>query len=201
MVLWSLIPEKNPQYDFLKMRGRGGGQRPFGTFPKNHPFWILSILTFVIDFQLICTRLILLKNSPPEWIKYWSSNMTIHLSQGWLICWFVIQRVNVQDLCSIWHKLCNSVSVHCICFSLRLGKSVDEWICKWQKPQQCSLAGSPLEWEAEKWPQGMQNWATYQKEIPHCVQMSSTKLSSWSGQHNQWVFVFGYKSAVKYKLW
>ena len=28
---------KNPQYDFPKMRG--GGQRPFGTFPKSHPFW------------------------------------------------------------------------------------------------------------------------------------------------------------------
>ena len=27
----------NPQHDFLKMRG--GGQRPFGTFPKIHPFW------------------------------------------------------------------------------------------------------------------------------------------------------------------
>ena len=33
--LYSLI--KNPQYDFPKMRG--GGQRPFGTFPKIHPFW------------------------------------------------------------------------------------------------------------------------------------------------------------------
>ena len=30
--------DKNPQYDFPKMRG-GGGQRPFGTFPKIHPFW------------------------------------------------------------------------------------------------------------------------------------------------------------------
>ena len=28
---------RNPQYDFPKMRG--GGQRPFGTFPKIHPFW------------------------------------------------------------------------------------------------------------------------------------------------------------------
>ena len=28
---------KNPQHDFPKMRG--GGQRPFGTFPKIHPFW------------------------------------------------------------------------------------------------------------------------------------------------------------------
>ena len=27
----------NPQHDFPKMRG--GGQRPFGTFPKIHPFW------------------------------------------------------------------------------------------------------------------------------------------------------------------
>ena len=27
---------KNPQHDFPKMRG--GGQRPFGTFPKIHPF-------------------------------------------------------------------------------------------------------------------------------------------------------------------
>ena len=27
----------NPQHDFPKMRGRG--QRPFGTFPKIHPFW------------------------------------------------------------------------------------------------------------------------------------------------------------------
>ena len=33
--LYSLI--KNPQHDFPKMRG--GGQRPFGTFPKIHPFW------------------------------------------------------------------------------------------------------------------------------------------------------------------
>ena len=37
---------KNPQHDFPKMRG--GGQRPFGTFPKIHPFWegdaTLSIL-------------------------------------------------------------------------------------------------------------------------------------------------------------
>ena len=29
---------KNLQHNFLKMRG-GGGQRPFGTFPKIHPFW------------------------------------------------------------------------------------------------------------------------------------------------------------------
>ena len=29
---------KNLQYNFPKMRG-GGGQRPFGTFPKIHPFW------------------------------------------------------------------------------------------------------------------------------------------------------------------
>ena len=28
--------EKKLQYDFPKMRG---GQRPFGTFPKIHPFW------------------------------------------------------------------------------------------------------------------------------------------------------------------
>ena len=27
----------NPQHDFPKMRG--GDQRPFGTFPKIHPFW------------------------------------------------------------------------------------------------------------------------------------------------------------------
>ena len=33
--LYSLI--KNSQHDFPKMRG--GGQRPFGTFPKIHPFW------------------------------------------------------------------------------------------------------------------------------------------------------------------
>ena len=30
---------KKLQYDFPKMRG-GGGQRPFGTFPKIHPFWM-----------------------------------------------------------------------------------------------------------------------------------------------------------------
>ena len=29
---------KNPQHDFPKMKG-GGGQRPFGTFLKIHPFW------------------------------------------------------------------------------------------------------------------------------------------------------------------
>ena len=28
---------KKAQHDFPKMRG--GGQRPFGTFPKIHPFW------------------------------------------------------------------------------------------------------------------------------------------------------------------
>ena len=28
---------KNPQHDLPKMRG--GGQRPFGTLPKIHPFW------------------------------------------------------------------------------------------------------------------------------------------------------------------
>ena len=28
---------KDPQHDFPKMRG--GGLRPFGTFPKIHPFW------------------------------------------------------------------------------------------------------------------------------------------------------------------
>ena len=32
------ILSRNPQYDFPKMKG-GGGQRPFGTFPKIHPFW------------------------------------------------------------------------------------------------------------------------------------------------------------------
>ena len=31
------ILSRNPQHDFPKMRG--GGQRPFGTFPKFHPFW------------------------------------------------------------------------------------------------------------------------------------------------------------------
>ena len=31
------ILSRNPQYDFPKMRG--GGQRPFGTFPKIHQFW------------------------------------------------------------------------------------------------------------------------------------------------------------------
>ena len=31
------ILSRNPQYNFPKMRG--GGQRPFGTFPKIHPFW------------------------------------------------------------------------------------------------------------------------------------------------------------------
>ena len=30
------ILSRNPQYNFPKMRG---GQRPFGTFPKIHPFW------------------------------------------------------------------------------------------------------------------------------------------------------------------
>ena len=30
------ILSRNPQYDFPKMRGEG--QRPFGTFPKIHPF-------------------------------------------------------------------------------------------------------------------------------------------------------------------
>ena len=30
--------EKNPQHDYPKMRGEGGVQRPFGTFPKIHPF-------------------------------------------------------------------------------------------------------------------------------------------------------------------
>ena len=29
---------KKLQHNFPKMRG-GGGQRPFGTFPKIHPFW------------------------------------------------------------------------------------------------------------------------------------------------------------------
>ena len=29
---------KKAQHDFPKMRG-GGDQRPFGTFPKIHPFW------------------------------------------------------------------------------------------------------------------------------------------------------------------
>ena len=28
---------QNPQHDFPKMRE--DGQRPFGTFPKIHPFW------------------------------------------------------------------------------------------------------------------------------------------------------------------
>ena len=30
--------QKKLQYNFPKMSG-GGGQRPFGTFPKIHPFW------------------------------------------------------------------------------------------------------------------------------------------------------------------
>ena len=30
--------EKKMQHNFPKMRG--GGQRPFGTFPKIHPFWV-----------------------------------------------------------------------------------------------------------------------------------------------------------------
>ena len=42
----------------------------------------------------------------------WSSNSTFHLSQDWLIYWFVTQLVNVQDLWSIWHNLCNPVSMH-----------------------------------------------------------------------------------------
>ena len=30
---------KKLQHNFPKMRGGAGGQRPFGTFPKIHPFW------------------------------------------------------------------------------------------------------------------------------------------------------------------
>ena len=30
---------KNLQHNFPKMRGAGGVQRPFGTFPKIHLFW------------------------------------------------------------------------------------------------------------------------------------------------------------------
>ena len=35
---------KNLQHNFPKMRAGGGrgGQRPFGTFPKIHPFWMGS---------------------------------------------------------------------------------------------------------------------------------------------------------------
>ena len=33
----STFPKKKMQHDITKMRG--GGQRPFGSFPKTHPFW------------------------------------------------------------------------------------------------------------------------------------------------------------------
>ena len=42
---------KKAQHDFPKMRG--GGQRPFGTFPKIHPFWLghPSLRTFREGYQ------------------------------------------------------------------------------------------------------------------------------------------------------
>ena len=51
-----------------------------------------------------------LRNQPSR-MNYLSSNSTFHLSQDWLIFWFVTQWVNVQDLWSIWYNLCNPVSV------------------------------------------------------------------------------------------
>ena len=48
---------KNLQHNFLKMRG--GGQRPFGTFPKIHPFWrrsasLLKGVEKFLIFELDC---------------------------------------------------------------------------------------------------------------------------------------------------
>ena len=40
--------EKKLQYDFPKMRG---GQRPFGTFPKIHPFWSCQASLTIIAFS------------------------------------------------------------------------------------------------------------------------------------------------------
>ena len=52
---------KKAQYDFPKMRG-GGGQRPFGTFPKIHPFWYsrpsLSMESRYIGICLIIGKII-----------------------------------------------------------------------------------------------------------------------------------------------
>ena len=42
---------KNLQHDFPKMRG--GGQRPFGTFPKIHPFWYVQASLSLIGVSLI----------------------------------------------------------------------------------------------------------------------------------------------------
>ena len=49
------FPKKKLQHNFPKMRG---GQRPFGTFPKIHPFWyrrqpsILNHLIFNVQVEL-----------------------------------------------------------------------------------------------------------------------------------------------------
>ena len=49
------ILSRNLQYDFPKMRG--GGQRPFGIFPKIHPFWwghpSLTVVTIKTNVTIV----------------------------------------------------------------------------------------------------------------------------------------------------
>ena len=54
------------QHNFPKMRGGAGGQRPFGTFPKIHPFWkgnvslrgrIVELVAFVWLFSTMCFQM------------------------------------------------------------------------------------------------------------------------------------------------
>ena len=48
---------KKLQFDFPKMRG-GGDQRPFGIFPKIHPFWISFSLKKIFTFNAMVTSLL-----------------------------------------------------------------------------------------------------------------------------------------------
>ena len=52
------ILSRKAQCNFPKMRG--GGQKPFGTFPKIHPFWWFPYSLMVLARAMVLARVMLL---------------------------------------------------------------------------------------------------------------------------------------------
>ena len=72
--------KKNPQHDFTKMRG--GGQRPFGTFWKIHPF--LKGQASLSEASPTILLLSLAKLSPYSKSANWSQNLHLLRRQIWV---------------------------------------------------------------------------------------------------------------------
>ena len=85
------LSQKKAQCNFQKWGG-GGGQRPFGSFPKKHPFWGIQsplrwsrriAISYMLGFRiywLLYTHLITLKNNYfGKWCKTMTRGNKVHL--------------------------------------------------------------------------------------------------------------------------